>query len=161
MVARAGATIMTIRSLKHAAAWRLIAAVLGALTSTAAFAEAAMSGSMKPLGSVRFAPDNDVRCLLSALESGDPAKGASTWILKAPAGCVVPWHSHTAAEQLIVIRGAVLAEMTDHAATRLGPGGFAAMGGRMPHQFTCAGRAACIMMVTFDGPYDIRWGKDG
>ncbi|HVD75496.1 MAG TPA: cupin domain-containing protein, partial [Xanthobacteraceae bacterium] len=92
---------------------------------------------------------------------GDPAKGASTWILKAPAGCVVPWHSHTAGEQLIVIRGAVLAEMTDHPATRLGPGGFAAMGGRMPHQFTCAGKAACIMMVTFDGPYDIRWGKNG
>jgi quercetin dioxygenase-like cupin family protein len=135
--------------------------VLRTLTSTAAFAEAAMSGSMKPLGSVRFAPDNDVRCLLSALETGDPATGASTWILKAPAGCVVPWHSHTAGEQLIVIRGAVLAEMTDHPATRLGPGGFAAMGGRMPHQLTCAGKAACIMMVTFDGPYDIRWGKDG
>ena len=45
----------------------------GALTSTAAFAEAAMSSTMKPLGSVRFAPDNDVRCLLSALETGDPA----------------------------------------------------------------------------------------
>jgi hypothetical protein len=65
--------MMTILSLKHAAAWRLIAAVLGALTSTAAFAEAAVSGTMKPLGSVRFAPDNDVRCLLSALETGDPA----------------------------------------------------------------------------------------
>lgn len=52
----------------------------------------------------------------------------------------------------MVIRGAVLAEMTGHPATRLGPGGFAAMGGRMPHQFTCARKATCIMMVTFDGP---------
>jgi hypothetical protein len=153
--------MMTILSLKHAAAWRLIAAVLGVLTSTAAVAEAVMSGTMKPLGSVRFAPDNDVRGLLSALETGDPATGPSTWILKAPAGCVVPWHSHTAGEQLMVIRGAVLAEMTDHPATRLGPGGFAAMGGRMPHQFTCARKATCIMMITFDGPYDIRWGKGG
>jgi hypothetical protein len=59
--------------LNHAAAWRLITAVLGVLTSTAAVAEAIMSGTMKPLGSVRFAPDNDVRCLLSALETGDPA----------------------------------------------------------------------------------------
>ena len=32
-----------------------------------------MSGTMTPLGSVRFAPDNDVRCLLSVLETGDPA----------------------------------------------------------------------------------------
>ena len=77
---------MTILSLKHAAAWRLIAAVLGALTSTAAFAEAAMSGTMKPWDRVRFAPDHDVRCLLSALETGDPAT-----VLDldpgAPAGC--------------------------------------------------------------------------
>jgi hypothetical protein len=153
--------MMTILSLKHAAAWRLVAVVLGVLTSTAAVAEAVMSGTMKPLGSVRFAPDNDVPCLLSALETGDPATGPSTWILKAPAGCVVPWHSHTAGEQLMIIRGAVLAEMTDHPATRLGPGGFAAMGGRMPHQFTCVRKATCIMMITFDGRYDIRWGKGG
>jgi hypothetical protein len=150
-----------IHSLKTAAAWRLTAAVLGALTSTAAYAEASMSGTMKPLGSVRFAPDNDVRCLLSALETGDPATGPSTWILKAPAGCVVPWHSHTAGEQLIAIRGAILAEMTDHPPTRLGPGGFAAMGSRMPHQFSCVGNATCIMIVMFDGRYDIRWGKGG
>ena len=69
---------MTIHSLRNPAAWGLIAAVLAPLASTAAFAEAAMSGAMKPFGSVRFAADNDVRSLLSALESGAPAKGAST-----------------------------------------------------------------------------------
>jgi len=37
-----------------------------------------------------------------------------------------------------------------HLATRLGPGGFAMMGGRMPHQFTCQGKFACLMIVTFD-----------
>jgi hypothetical protein len=153
--------MMTILSAKHASAWRLIAAVLGVLTSTATFAGAAMSGTMKPLGSVRFAQDKDVPCLLSGLETGEPAAGRSTWILKAPAGCVVPWHSHTAGEQLIAIRGAVLAEMTDHPPTRLGPGGFAAMGTRMPHQFTCVGKTGCVMIVSFDGPYDIRWGKGG
>jgi hypothetical protein len=31
-------------------------------------------------------------------------------------------------EQLIIIGGTVLAEMTDHPSTRLGPGGFAMMG---------------------------------
>jgi anti-sigma factor ChrR (cupin superfamily) len=118
-----------------------------------------MGGTMKPLGSVQFAQDKDVPCLLSALETGDPAAGPSTWILKAPAGCVVPWHSHTAREQLVAIRGTILAEMTDHPPTRLGPGGFAAMGTNMPHQFSCVGKAGCIMIVTFDGPYDIRWGK--
>lgn len=52
-------------------------------------------------------------------------------------------------------------EMADHQATRLGPGGFAVMRGRMPHQFTCQSQVACLMIVAFDRPYDIYWGKSG
>jgi hypothetical protein len=33
------------------------------------------------------------------------------------------------------------------------------MGGHMAHQFTCQGKAACVMFVTFDRTYDIFWGK--
>jgi hypothetical protein len=152
---------VTIHGRNSAAARWLTAAALGALAGTGALAEGSMRGTMKSLESVRFAPDKDVPCLLSALETGDPATGPSTWILKAPAGCVVPWHSHTAEEQLIAIRGAILAEMTGHPPMRLGPGGFAAMGSHMAHQFSCLGRTTCIMFVTFDRAYDIRWGKGG
>jgi quercetin dioxygenase-like cupin family protein len=91
----------------------------------------------------------------------DPTTGPSTFILKAPPGCVVPWHFHTAEEQLIIISGTVLAEMGHHPPARLGPGGFAMMGGHMPHQFTCQGRSACLMIVAFDRAYDIYWGKGG
>lgn len=49
--------------------------------------------------------------------------------------------------------------MTGHPLTRLGPGGFAVMGSHMPHQFTCKGNSPCVMFVTFDGAYDIKWGK--
>jgi anti-sigma factor ChrR (cupin superfamily) len=73
-------------------------------------------------------------------------------------GCVVPWHSHTAEEQLIVIRGDVVAEMTNHPRTQLGPGGFAMMGSHTPHQFSCLGESTCLMIVTFDRVYDIYWG---
>jgi quercetin dioxygenase-like cupin family protein len=122
-------------------------------------AEDTATGAIKPLSSVRFAPDTDVKCLSSAVETGDPASGRSTLILKASAGCVVPWHFHTAEEQLIIVSGTVLAEMIHHPSARLGPGGFAVMGGRMPHQFTCQGKSACLMFVTFDRAYDIYWGK--
>ena len=71
----------------------------------------------------------------------------------------MPWHWHTAQEQLIVVAGEVMAEMIDHPPTLLGPGGFAAMGGHMAHQFTCQGRDACVVFVIFDRAYDIRWGK--
>ena len=98
-------------------------------------------------------------CLASALETTEPLTGPSTWILKAPPGCVVPWHSHTAEEQLIIIRGVVMVEMTDHSPTRLGRGGFAMMGSHMAHQFACQGIAACVMFASFDRAYDIKWGK--
>jgi quercetin dioxygenase-like cupin family protein len=136
-------------------------ACVAVLVGGAAFAQGMVTGALKPLGSVQFSPDQDVKCLSSALETGDPATGASTWILKAPPGCVVPWHRHTAEEQLIIISGAVLAEMSDHPPTRLGPGGFAVMGSQMPHQFSCRGKSPCLMMVSFDRAYDIFWGKGG
>jgi quercetin dioxygenase-like cupin family protein len=140
--------------------WTL-ATCLAVLISGAALAEDAATGAIKPLSSVKFSPDNDVKCLLSAIETGDPTTGRSTLILKASPGCLVPWHSHTAEEQLIVISGTVLAEMTDHQPTRLGPGGFAVMGSHMPHRFTCQGKLACLMIVAFDRAYDIHWGKGG
>ena len=138
----------------------LSAAVLCGLSGVA-LAQGAMTGTVKPFASVPFAPDPDVACLGSALETGNPLTGPSTVILKASAGCVVPWHSHTAQEQLIVVAGEVMAEMTGHPPTLLGPGGFAMMAGRMAHQFTCQGRDGCVMFVTFDRAYDITWGKAG
>jgi hypothetical protein len=109
--------------MKRETNWTL-AACLAVLISGTALAEDAAKGTIRPLSSVRFSPDQDVKCLSSALETGDPTTGPSTLILKASPGCVVRWHFHTAEEQLIIISGNVLAEMTDHQPTRLGPGGF-------------------------------------
>lgn len=140
---------------------RPLIACLMVLASAVALADSSTVGVVRPLPSVRFLPDDDAKCLSSALEAGDAKGGPSTWILKAPRGCVVPWHSHTAEEQLIVIRGTVVAEMTGHRSTLLGPGGFAQMGSHMAHQFSCEGTADCLMFVTFDKAYDIRLGPDG
>jgi hypothetical protein len=107
--------------------WKL-AVVLAVFVSGPVLAEDTATGAIKPLSSVRFAPDAEVKCLSSAVETGDPASGRSTLILKASAGCVVPWHFHTAEEQLIIVSGTVLAEMIHHPSARLGPGGFAVMG---------------------------------
>jgi quercetin dioxygenase-like cupin family protein len=117
-------------------------------------------GVVRPLAEVKFDPDDDVKCLLSAVENGDPAKGPSTIILKAPPNCLVPWHYHTAAEQLIVTQGSVQTEMEGMPARALGPGGFAAMPSKAKHQFSCQSKTACVMFVTFDRTYDIFWVKD-
>jgi hypothetical protein len=52
-------------------------------------------------------------------------------------------------------------EMPDSPAMILGPGGFAVMRGKMPHQFACGGKIACLILVLFDGKYDIAWGRGG
>jgi quercetin dioxygenase-like cupin family protein len=109
---------------------------------------------------VTFVQDDDVKCLASAVETGNPAQGPSTIILKAPPNCLVPWHYHTAAEQLIVVQGSVRTEMDGMSPHALGPGGFAAMPGKVKHQFSCQSKTACVLFVTFDGAYDIFWVKD-
>ncbi|MGD0435604.1 MAG: cupin domain-containing protein [Bryobacteraceae bacterium] len=133
-----------------------------ALTAVAGLASAQSmdKGAARPLAQVKFAQDDDVKCLASALENGDPGKGASTFILKAPPNCVVPWHYHTAEEQLIVVQGTVLTEMEGMSARALAPGGFAMMPGKAKHQFSCQSKSPCILFVMFDRTYDIFWVKD-
>jgi quercetin dioxygenase-like cupin family protein len=120
-------------------------------------AKAEEQHGITPLAKVKFVSDEDVTCLSYAVESGDPDKGASTMILKAPPKCVVPWHYHTAREELMVARGSVLTEMEGLPSTTLEPGGFGSMRGGEKHQFTCAAGSECILFVTFDRAYDIQW----
>lgn len=134
------------------------AAILGAAASLSQAAPA-MDGAVKPLASIQFVADDDVKCLSDAIETGDPDSGSSTLLLKAAPGCVVPWHYHTAVEQLIVISGTVLTEMLDRPASLLLAGGFAVMGSKVPHRFVCQGKLECLMVVSFDRKYDIFWGQ--
>jgi quercetin dioxygenase-like cupin family protein len=117
-------------------------------------------GIVRSLSQVKFEQDDDVKCLRSSLESGDPRTGPSTFILKAPEKCVVPWHYHTAEEQLVVIRGSVLTEMDGMRSSTLGAGGFALMPSKKHHQFSCGSESECLMVVSFDRPYDIFWVKE-
>jgi quercetin dioxygenase-like cupin family protein len=133
------------------------------LLATAAIlnqAQSAGHGVVRPLSEVKFEPDDDVKCLQSAVETGDPAKGPSSILLKAPPNCLVPWHYHTAQEQLLVIQGSVRTEMEGMAPGALGPGGFAMMPGHAKHRFSCQSKTPCVMLVTFDRVYDIFWVKD-
>ena len=136
-----------------------IVAALGGFVLVSTVNGDQMKSATTPLESIRFEADGDVKCLQSAVEAGDPVTGPSTIILRAPPGCLVPWHFHTAQEQAVVIQGTVKMEMSDSPAMSLGPGGFAAMPGKVPHQFTCDRKAACLIMVWFDGKYDITWGR--
>ena len=116
-------------------------------------------GIVTPLSDVKFAPDDDVKCLDSTLENGDPTKGASTFILRAAPNCMVPMHYHTAEEQLFVVRGDVETGMTGVTPRVLQAGGFAMMRSKEKHWFSCKSKEGCLMFVTFDRTYDIFWVK--
>ena len=116
-------------------------------------------GIVRPLASANLVFDGEPACLKVARENGDPDKGASTFLLEAPSGCVVPAHYHTAEEQLMVVQGDVLTGMDGMAEATLGPGGFAMMPSKAMHWFTCKSKVTCLMFVTFDRKYDIVWAK--
>ncbi len=156
---------MGIRGISGAIAGKLLRAMPFAavlfLAVLAGSAQSPKQGVVRPLADVKFAPDDDVKCLVGVLENGDPASGASTFLLKAAANCVVAPHYHTAEEQLIVVRGDVSTGMEGMPETVLGPGSFAMMPSKQTHWFTCKSKEGCLMFATFDRTYDIVWVKQG
>ena len=124
-----------------------------------ASAQSVRPGLVKALSDVKFEGD-DSKCLRYATESGDPDTGPSTAILKAAPKCDVPWHFHTAEEELMVVRGSVVTEMEGMPAATLDAGGFAMMSSKVKHRFSCQSKEECIMFVSFDRKYDIFWVKD-
>jgi quercetin dioxygenase-like cupin family protein len=99
-------------------------------------------------------------CIKGSVKNGDPTKGSAVILAKSTAGCVVPWHWHTATEQLMVVSGSGQVEMKDGKPVMLHASGFANLPGKSPHQFTCT--AACTFFIATDAAFDIHYvDKDG
>ena len=143
-----------IKTLSHLAPFSILLAAVAP-----SIAQVPHTGIVTPLSSAKLASDGQPTCLKSALENGDPDKGPSTFLLEATPGCVVPPHSHTAEEQMLVVRGNVLTGMEGTSDKILSPAGFAMMPGKVMHWFTCKSSSPCLMFVTFDRKYDITWAK--
>jgi|SRR5579864_532344 len=134
-------------------------ALVFVVVSTSLSSQEQHHGIVRPLSDVKFEPDDDVKCLDSTLENGDPVRGASTFILRALPNCMVPLHYHTAEEQLIVVRGDVETGMDGVTPRVLQAGGFAMMLSKEKHWFSCKSKDGRLMFVTFDRAYDIFWVK--
>ena len=99
-------------------------------------------------------------CIKGSVKNGDPSKGGSVILAKSTAGCVVPWHWHTANEQLIAVTGSGKVEMKDAKPAMLHPAGYLSMPAKNPHQFTCS--AECTFFIISDAAFDIHYvDKDG
>ena len=114
-------------------------------------------GVARKMSENKFAPLPGLpACATLAVESGDPSQGASVILLKGPAGCRIPWHWHTATEQIMMVSGSSKVQMQDTGQTSsLGPGGYAMMPSKHVHQFTCA--SACAAFVSSNAAFDIHY----
>lgn len=99
-------------------------------------------------------------CIKGSVKNGDPSKGGSVILTKSTAACAVPWHWHTANEQLMMVSGSAKVEMKDAKPAMMHASGFVSLQGKNPHQFTCF--AACTFFIVSDAAFDIHYvDKDG
>ena len=94
-------------------------------------------------------------CATFAVDKGDPTKGPSILLIKATSGCIVPWHWHTATEQLMFVSGVAKIEMTDSPAHALNKGDFVMLPAKHHHQFTCT--TNCLFFNSIEGAFDIHY----
>ena len=94
-------------------------------------------------------------CTVGSVQNGDPTKGPSIVFAKMEAGCVIPWHWHTASEHLMMVSVVARIEMKDGKSLTLEAGGFARMPSRHVHQFRC--EQACSLYVYSDATFDIHY----
>lgn len=59
-----------------------------------------------------------------ATEQGDPSKEPSVLKMKGSAGCAVPWHWHSATENIMMVSGTAMTQVKGEKLTKLGPGSF-------------------------------------
>lgn len=97
-------------------------------------------------------------CAASAPLRGDPAKGAAVLLAKLASGCRIPWHWHTASEEVLVVSGKGRIEMKDGTPLEFKPGAYASMPGHHIHQATCS--STCMLFIITDGAFDIHYVND-
>ena len=95
------------------------------------------------------------QCLKAAATKGDPTKEAAVIYAKLTAGCKVPMHWHTAAEQLMMVSGAARMEHQGGQPEMLSKGSYALLPSKHQHNFACSG--PCEFYIVTDGAFDIHY----
>ena len=92
-------------------------------------------------------------CRIAVLH-GDPSKPNVDIYFKVPAGAVIPSHTHTSAERMILVSGKLTVTYDGQAPVTLKPGSYAYGPAMHPHSAACAKGAACVLFIAFESPLD-------
>lgn len=94
-------------------------------------------------------------CATVSVQNGDPSKEPSVILAKVAKGCSIPWHWHTANENLMIVSGVASVGTRDGKPMMLSAGGFARMPSKMVHQFSCS--QACSFYIASDAAFDLHY----
>jgi quercetin dioxygenase-like cupin family protein len=140
--------------------WKFPLPALGAAllagASGLALAQEAMHPMAKNTNEMKFENfPNLPDCTTGSVQQGDPTKGPSFILVKSATGCVIPWHWHTANEQLMIVSGDAKFDVKDAPSITLHAGGFSMLPAKHVHRFSCV--KACMLYVYSDAPFDIHY----
>jgi quercetin dioxygenase-like cupin family protein len=99
-------------------------------------------------------------CVTMAPLRGSLGTGPASAMVRMKTGCVVPYHWHTPSEELIVLKGAPLAQMKGMRPMILKLGSYSQLPSRHVHRFRCTSRKDCIMVLVTGGAFDIHFVDD-
>ena len=126
------------------------ACILPAAAAEDALATAAGNAKLKWGGCPPFLPKG---CALAVLH-GDPAKPNVDVFLKVPGKSIIPMHTHTSAERMILTAGELHVTYEGQPMMVLKPGSYAWGPAQRPHKAECVSAKPCILFVAFEAPLD-------
>lgn len=81
----------------------------------------------------------------------DATSGAEHYLIRYPAGLTAQWHRHTAAHTIIVLDGRL-----ETNGKVVGPGSYCHFPAGVAMHHAPAGGGSCLLLVIFDGPFDVQ-----
>jgi mannose-6-phosphate isomerase-like protein (cupin superfamily) len=139
--------------LRHVAALALITVSLTLASTLHAQEPHALVLTKKDLKFVTF--PGLPNCFTGAVVRGDPNTGPFSLLEKLAPKCAIPWHWHSASEQLIVVRGVMDMEHLDSKPMQLGPEDYYFNPAHHVHSGGCP--AGCTLFISVDGKYDVHY----
>ena len=110
----------------------------------------------KHLADAKFVPiPNAPECFRAVIEHGQPEKEASVMLMKASAGCAVPWHWHISNEQIMMVSGTARAQVKGDKPLLLRSGDYLLVPPHHVMKFACV--SPCTLFVYTGGPFEIHY----
>ena len=94
-------------------------------------------------------------CATGAIVRGNPRSGPAWVMLKLGSGCRVPWHWHSANEDMVAVSGQGTIEAKGGKPLRIVPGAYASLPKSHVHRASCT--RTCIFFSIADAAFDIHY----